>query len=489
MFLILQKKILDSILDLKFVVFFLLATVLLLVSTISGYTNYAERLDAFEQNSGKLREVMEMRGSYLLLKTEGVTLRRPPEPLSVFFRGVSSSVGENAPINNAANVSVIESRNGRQPLFAALGNIDFGFIFQFVFSLFAFVMAYDAISGERENGTLKQLLANPVRRTRFLLATAFGGLAVLWLAVLLPVLLCVLLVVTILPVNFGLSGWLLFSGAIGANLLFLAVIYLTGLLISSLNRSSFSSFLNCLAVWIIIVGIIPVFAMELAARVSTAPSIDELEAEIAALKRDNAIFLKDLLFEKMDSALAADPLDNEGRQAAQAEAYSIAQDRFLRAEEELHRSYMRKQMALARTARLMGRVSPATTINIASSSLAGTDEEIMTRFLEDARRFRHAYLRFADKESEKDWTKTLSGSGRNLMIDANDETGVLEDYSITWLAPSERIDVSGAPRVTYSSPDVASRFSKALPDIALLSLEALVMLLLAVLAFTRYDVR
>ena len=52
------------------------------------------------------------------------------------------------------------------------GNLDYLFVVQFLFSLFGLLLSFDAVTREKEAGTLRSILANPVSRTA--LAASFG---------------------------------------------------------------------------------------------------------------------------------------------------------------------------------------------------------------------------------------------------------------------------------------------------------------------------
>ena len=67
------------------------------------------------------------------------------------------------------------SRHASEPLLATFRLLDLEFVFSVVLSLFAVVFAYDAVSGEKESGTLRLVFSNPVPRHLFILGKMAGA--------------------------------------------------------------------------------------------------------------------------------------------------------------------------------------------------------------------------------------------------------------------------------------------------------------------------
>ena len=77
----------------------------------------------------------------------------------------------------------------------ALGNLDFLFIVGTVFSLLALLFTCDAVAGEKEAGTLRINLSNPLPRDVFLWSKLIGGYIVFVVPFLVSFLLGLLLLV------------------------------------------------------------------------------------------------------------------------------------------------------------------------------------------------------------------------------------------------------------------------------------------------------
>jgi ABC-2 type transport system permease protein len=142
--------------------------------------------------------------------------------------------------------------------------IDWVLVVSIVLSFAAIVLTFDGFAGEKEDGTLRLVLANPVPRWQLVVAKATGAWVVLALALVIGVLIQLLI---LLP-----GGWLRLdpqsvarlAGALLLCGLFTGVFVLIGLLISALHRSSASALVVALLVWVLLVVIVPRSAVLLA---------------------------------------------------------------------------------------------------------------------------------------------------------------------------------------------------------------------------------
>ena len=81
------------------------------------------------------------------------------------------------------------------------------YIVRIVLSLVAVLLTYDAISGEREQGTLKLILSNGVPRSTILLSKCIGGYVTLILPFLVPVLIALLILTMSESISFTGEDW------------------------------------------------------------------------------------------------------------------------------------------------------------------------------------------------------------------------------------------------------------------------------------------
>jgi len=104
---------------------------------------------------------------------------KPVGPLAVAEPGIDEHVG-NAVYLEAHKQNEVQFRAARDATFAArMGHLTLAFVFQIVLPLMAILLGFAAFSGEREHGTLRQLLSLGVRPIHLLLGKALAGMCVL----------------------------------------------------------------------------------------------------------------------------------------------------------------------------------------------------------------------------------------------------------------------------------------------------------------------
>jgi ABC-type transport system involved in multi-copper enzyme maturation permease subunit len=186
--------------------------------------------------------------------------RRPPV-LAVFGAGLDPVLGTHFILREGARggpqMALDPQLVDPERLFGVLGPFDFEQVVVVLLSLVALLLAYDAIAGEREQGTLALALANPLPRDTLLAGKVLGGCAVL-------------LVPLALGGGLGLgAASLLFELPWGAEEavralaifvlagVYLGLFYVLGLVISVRSRSAAASLAVCLLAWATLVLVVP----------------------------------------------------------------------------------------------------------------------------------------------------------------------------------------------------------------------------------------
>jgi hypothetical protein len=146
----------------------------------------------------------------------------------------------------------------------------------------AVILAYDAVSGESEGGTLRLLMSAPVPRLAFLASRGFACTASLALAVGVGVLLglaCILLAaVPLRGVDLGLLG-----AALALLLLLLVLMVEVGLLASVAGRYTARSLAMAAASWGILAFLLPGMVSLLADSISPSPGVLDFQKQLAAV--------------------------------------------------------------------------------------------------------------------------------------------------------------------------------------------------------------
>ena len=136
-------------------------------------------------------------------------------------------------------------------------NIDWNVIVSIVLSLIAILFTFDAISSDRERGTLRLTLSNSVSRGTVLVSKFLSALITISIPFLIATFINLFLLYTSGNVPLGPNEW----GRLGV-IIFIAFVYVSiylglGLLISSRVSNSSTSLTILLLVWVIWVVLLP----------------------------------------------------------------------------------------------------------------------------------------------------------------------------------------------------------------------------------------
>ena len=274
---LIRKEMLDQILSIRFSISLILACVFLVPATYI----LAEDYGWLDKERGPF-----MKAGFYPRKSWYYLNRRLPS-VGVLATGLDQEL----------SLSCQNEGLGAGPLFHNLtfvhnpnryffSSLDFVFFVSIVGSLMAFAFTYDAISGERQRGTLRLVMTQPIARALFLLSK-FLGSYISFVISIAPALMGVIVVLVLHPdVELRTSEW----GAAGF-LLLLAMLYLSGffmlgLFVSCVTNTPKITLTALLTLWTILVLVIPNFSPFLASKLRPIRSLHEVEAEIAAMRRD-----------------------------------------------------------------------------------------------------------------------------------------------------------------------------------------------------------
>ena len=306
--------------------------------------------------------------------------------------------------------------------------IDWVFIITYLLSFIPLLFTFDALSGEREQGTLRLCLANPISRPVLLTGKFLGTL----ITVLIPFVFAVLLNLAVISADswtqLNAADW----GRLGLILLiassYAGIFIGLGLMVSAGTREPRVSLVVLLLIWVTTVIFMPSTLGTLSTKwMPPVQTTDQLhDAREAALKqidtdyedRSNAIrekknpnFLSRLqkLFETSPEAAKAEAeklmaaWETEGDEELALKAELVNRDVEIR--ERFNREHLDAQIAQVQRARVVTRFSPAAIVQYALESMAGTGFNRHLQYLEHVHDYTRQFRQFivetdrADTES------------------------------------------------------------------------------------------
>jgi ABC-type transport system involved in multi-copper enzyme maturation permease subunit len=187
---IIVKELKAIILSPKFTATFAVCSLLMLLSVYVGINEFDTSVKQYETARQLVKQEMREAASWRALSDR---VYRKPDPLQIFASGVNYDIGRWSSVDQFSTVKLRHSAYSDDPMFALFRIVDFNFIVTVVLSLFALLFTYDAVTGERESGTLQLTFSNALPRASFILGKCIGSWLGLLVPLTIPVALCVLM--------------------------------------------------------------------------------------------------------------------------------------------------------------------------------------------------------------------------------------------------------------------------------------------------------
>jgi len=514
-----KKEFLLNIMTFKFAVGAVVCVVLTTVFMPILAADYRRRLEMYNtnvaDNEAELRKVVVYRNIRH-------TIFRPPAVLSAFSAGLEKQLAGSAQIELEKVPELNVTRRGGNPYLPILAVFDESLIFKIIISILALLVAYDVVSGEREQGTLKLILSDPVARHQVLLGKLVAGLITLSVPVTITFVVGVVVLLSYPMVALSASDWIRIGLMFVASLTFTAIMYQFGLLFSSLARRSAISMALGLFVWIIFSIVVPNASIQLAMQMRPLESQDKRESRMASLKQDLENELKNQIGSIRDlfsnSIITSDASDAfGGYYAKKRDIYWLNAERKLNAltipvklkyadkSLSIEQSNLNSFFAQKDLARALSYISPISTYENLMAVLAGTDLTSFQEFIKQVRAHRNEVVEYVRSKTDNfsspsffaSCTEAESAEFTKLYVqvkEAEDEQTkasaeqALKEWEQKNVKEPVPLDLQDFPWFKYR-PSAAADLRRAMPDLAVLLVTNVFLFGMCFAAFARYDIR
>ena len=520
-----KKELLVHIKSMRFGIALVLCSSVIALSAYVSGLDYAKRLSAYNSAVERHRQALRQVKVYSYLRP---VVDLPPAPLSIFSRGVERNLPHSITLSHAHIPTILSGEmeksplslfadphfflpglfsldifqySTKNPLLSALSSFDIASVIGILLSLFALLLTFDAVSGERERGVLALELSNPVSRGEVFLGKYLGA----FLALLFPLgigFAIVLLVMGLSPsIKLGpeeISGVAL---VFGISLLYVSSFLMLGLFVSSSTKEASTSLIVLLVVWAVFVVVVPSGTGYFLSGRFPRDAWEKLHREVDALWREfrkkEGEIRKKLPFRGVKAVTTQEDGKMSVLVGSSEALLSILEQNkrieplrveYALKEWRLYQEHLRPLMRWASLVKEVSRISPASQYSNAISAVAGTDLEGYESFVRQARTYREKLVEFLrDKFGTLRYFTPIK---REEMMPEEKVMELLRGgfSSFSW-DDVEPVDVSGLPSFVISHPGPTEGLGRASVDIGLLALFNVLFFLLGYLMFLRYDAR
>jgi ABC-type transport system involved in multi-copper enzyme maturation permease subunit len=463
---VIKRELLDHLQSIQFIVLLCICIVLFLANGMISVKRYNQQISFYNEQVSSIRQhpstIMTM-------------LYREPNQLSFVVEGGDKYRPYGYTLKQKGVLDAMPSgpRNFKLP---EISELDWSFIIKVIFSLYVILLGYNAISGEKEQGTLRQILSNSMGRIKVLVAKYIAILLTALVPLVTGVVISLIIVGIFVPQVLTLTNVSRVLLMLLLTFIYLSLFAFLSLLFSSLIYRSSLVLLILLAIWVVFAIIIPNTSGIFSQSFSRVPSEYQTAKMIGPMIQQQVWARIKKISERVD----------KGELKTEEEVKKESDRAFNEGQDELIKHYKSYEDAMKQRAIMaenLSRLSPTALFQYASENITQTGTKREENFLNDARNYAHIYDNYILEKLGKLVGTSMWSFSTNMMIG-----GKSVYIGSPW--PQEyQGDKSDFPQFVESQPSVARSLRDALYDIAGLIVWNLILATLAFSAFLRADVR
>ena len=248
LWLIIQREFVSNVLTSRFMIGFVVCLMSTAAAVFVQVEDYEKRLAAYHTAVREHQEKIRTWDTYRQINPKA---HRQPNPLSIFNVGMEKSGADMVSIRLAIPIweKQAQKQGSDNPFLSIFLAIDVIFVFKIVLSALAILFAYNTISGEREDGTLKLVLSNPVPRDALVLGKYLGGVLSLFPIVMVSFTVGIVIAYASPATDFDVGDLLRLVMVLVVSLLYVSICYLLGMLLSVWTKEAATTLILSMFIW------------------------------------------------------------------------------------------------------------------------------------------------------------------------------------------------------------------------------------------------
>ena len=408
-----KRELYDNMNSLRFALTVLLILTLMIVNAVKHLGDYRAEMSIYRKNVAQSLDHLRSRSEnlYDLVEKGPGNLYKQPSPLSFcadggeaflpdhvlaaeghYILGRENAEGIHVWVNGIWTLAYPYENPNLRDIRPDYTQIDWVLVISVVLSFVAILFTFDAISGERERGTLRLILSNSVPRSQILIGKFCGVLLSIGLPFLMGVLINLFLLNAASHISLDMRDW----GQLGIIFL-IATVYTSifialGLLISACVNQPEISLTILVLIWAVFVVLTPNTLGSIVSGLKPAQTYEESNNRLG--KQWEA------LRERYEWPSGLPTREIPPTQGTEMWAKYIGAEAEM--EEKSRESHLNTQIDQIRFARSVARISPASIVQYAIESLAGTGLFRHLQFLDGVRRYASQYREFVISADQAD---------------------------------------------------------------------------------------
>lgn len=261
LWLVIQREFVSNVLTSRFMIGFIVCLLSTAVAVFVQVDDYEKRLVEY---STAVREAQAEARAWELYSDIKLKAHRKPNPLGIFNVGTENFGANTVTVELAKPIFELTSpiweaptqkRGSDNPFLAMFLTVDVVFIFKIVLSALAILFAYNTISGERENGTLKLVLSNAIPRDTVVFGKYLGGMLSMFPIVVVSLIVALLIAFSSPVTTFDGRDIAHIMLIFSVSLLYVSTWYLLGLLLSVWTKEAATTLILSMFIWVLLTSV------------------------------------------------------------------------------------------------------------------------------------------------------------------------------------------------------------------------------------------
>ena len=502
LWLVIQREFVSNVLTSRFMIGFIVCLLSTAVAVFVQVDDYEKRLAGY--NTAVREAEAEAREWELYAKIKPKTHRKP-NPLSIFNVGTENDGANTVTVEFGKPIFEFSSpmweaptqkRGSDNPFLAMFLTVDVVFVFKIVLSALAILFAYNTISGEREDGTLKLVLSNSIPRDIVVFGKYLGGMLSLFPIVLVSLIVALLIAISSPVTDFDGDDIAHIVLIFGVSLLYVSTWYLLGLLLSIWTKTAATTLILSMFIWVVLTSVhanVVTFAVDKFSPYTSQPEAAFLQPAFDVwddYKKERDAYVRQRGYDDLKASITWEPEAKSTGVGSSSitggyfriRRYSVTNvskadttifQELLGYQERLRVEYANKAEEIlnkpaeerernAKFSDALSRISFADVYHFAVGTIAGTDRQSYSDFMKGSRAYKREVVEYLkDKEafSSRAWFSTDQGAA----------------------------DLADLPVFKHKRLSLSESFARASVDILILLAWNIVLFMTAYVSFLRYD--
>ena len=507
-----KKEFLLNLMMFKFAVGTILCVVLMAVFMPVLVNDYQQRLKNYNANVTANEAELRKAKAYGSITP---TIYQSPAVLSIFSEGIEKQINNSARIELGSVPEIGAVSAEVNPYLSIFPTLDVSLIFKIIISVLSILVAYDVISGEREQGTLKLMLSGIVARYQVLLGKLLAGLMTLTVPATIAFIVGLLILQFSPMIDLTGSDWIRIGLMYVVSLIFISAMYNFGLFFSCLTKRSAISLMFVLLFWVIFLIVIPNGSLFLAGKFQPVESRGKIDGQIKSIleKKENELDASGKNSRGGSVwSMTRDAFGNRYTQLCNMRWMETSQKYYAFIEPlnikyadkiwEVQHSYLRKLYDQKNLANNISRVSPVCLYKNIMSALAGTDLASTQSFTKNVREYRNKVVDYISSKTDNFYLPSYftQATKEDCMIyekynraqnedDKKNAMSAFENVQEKLIKNPTALNLQDFPQFSCRPEGIIKSLQKTVYDLGLLFVMNVLFFVLSFVAFAKYDVR